>query len=232
MMPSPNDTIYESQRISQLSKIMPAFAQHAEVGDEVMMGIEGDIAFPYSYGDRPQGKITDIRRDESGKSFTITFPNGQKQDVHQSTISPSHVFEFTDSTFNNILTRTQNNYLASARAEERLQEPKYAGVDEMRSLQAQVQELQTQLEAEKKLNRSFHNTYVMTMDQVASDIVRMDTNAKAEFARIFTKEFKKMQSRAENKIYRGSAQQEDVDSLAFDDAESLYSQDGAMSEFF
>jgi hypothetical protein len=187
---------------------MPQFAKVAEVGDTVMMGLEGDPANPWSNSAaRPMATIVDKSSHVDGTSVKLRMDDGTERSVNEYSIAPGDVWEFTDDTFANVMERER---AAQARAEEPIvPDSAYRGdasvVNEMRR---EIQNLKAELDSEKRLVRSFQNTYIMTMKELANDVMNLDTRGDcASFCRTFSSEYDKMQARAEESIYRGTKDQ-------------------------
>ena len=245
---APSNLIYAADRVQQISEIMPEFCNVARAGDEVLMGLEGDRAFPFSASARPTAVIYSIQHGSDGKSVTLQMKDRSLKTVNEHTISPTELFEFTDDSFQNVLKREKENTMQQYRAEKALEEPRYAGIDELQSLRNELKELSATMESERQLNRNFHNTYIMTMKQVTDDLIGLDPKGDGvKFCRTFNQEYMKMEDRAEEAVFRGSGSSandlptKDTPSndVAFrgqqeldEDHLSEYSYDGGVSEFF
>ena len=81
--------VYEPDRISKISKIMPQFSSVAEAGDTVLMGLEGDPAFPYANTRRPMATVDRVDRDAvNGTPGTLRLPGGSTGTINEHTIAP------------------------------------------------------------------------------------------------------------------------------------------------
>ena len=100
----------------------------------------------------------------------------------------------------------------------RKEEISYRGID---AANAEIQKLRAELQAEKELVRNFHNTYIASLSELASDICKLDTDHAANFCRTFKAEYEKMVSRPETS-YRGNEDAAE-DSMSSDDENSLVS---------
>ncbi len=190
-------------RMQKISKIIPEFSRVAEVGDEVMMGLEGDPKFPYTGRDRPMATITDIRRGDDGISLQLRRDDGQLLDVDEYTMSPSLVWEFSDTSFKNVLEREKEK---SARAEQSMYRGSTSYDGELDMLRKEVQELRSDVEKERRTMQDFHNTYIASLYEISGDVCSMDTTGSgAKFCRTFSSEYNKMKARAEDALYRGTA---------------------------
>ena len=125
--------VYDQDRISKISKIMPQFNKVAEVGDQVLMGLEGDPSFPYAHGERPEATIMNIERDKSGTQIQLRMANGSTKMVNEFSIAPSEVWEYSDASFARVMDRERaanEKRMAAARAERSVkaaQSTKYRG---------------------------------------------------------------------------------------------------------
>jgi U3 small nucleolar RNA-associated protein 14 len=190
--------------MQKISKIIPEFSRVAQVGDEVMMGLEGDPKYPFHNRDRPMATISHITKGDDGIAIELTKNDGTTMLVNEYTQSPSQVWEFSDETFKNVLDREREK---QNRAEQSL----YRGNDrtgssEISMLRQEVEFLKSSLEDEKTVNRDFHNTYIASLYELSGDICKLDTTGKcANFCRTFNAEYDKMKARAENGLYRGTS---------------------------
>lgn len=206
-MPSP---IYETDRLEKISQIMPQFSKVAAVGDSVLMGLEGDPAFPSKYNtSRPVAKITDVREANPEEvEVTLSFEDGTERKVNSSTISPYDVWEFDDDTFQKVMKREQTKAEDQARAEAQINE-KFRGTSDADALRKEVGELKALVEQEREHARSFNNTLIASMREMANDICKLDKkNNGAEFCRVFRNEYGKMLARAEGPVEESSAKKE------------------------
>lgn len=215
--------VFEASRIDKISKIMPNFSKVAQVGDQVLMGLEGDPAFPYSYGNRPYGTVVEVYDVHGEPTLTLECSDGSRKSVNSYTISPTDVWEFTDQSFSNVLERerVQQEALSNNRAESHFSDEKYRGGQ---NLEDQVAQLRAELETERQLTRNFHNTYIASLHELANDVCKLDTTGNhANFCRTFNDEYKKMQSRGEQSLYRGVRNRED-DEEEYEDEEEDFAQ--------
>lgn len=249
MAPSTN-SVYQPDRISKISRIMPQFTKVAAVGDTVMMGLEGDPAFPTAWknGTRPMATITDVVSEVDGTSVKLRMDDGTQKVVNEYSIAPGDVWEYTDEAFSNVMERERKaQEIAMSRAETPVADASYRGdksiVDDLRQ---EVELLKAQLSEERALTRSFQNTYIMTMKELANDVMKLDTSGSASFCRTFAHEYDKMQARAEQSIYRGSTnnatdvhttemkaeQDDDEDEFSEESDDEETSRQMAMSDYF
>lgn len=196
-------SLYDSERVGKISTIMPNFANVAEKGDVVRMGLEGDPLYDPSLakfgtiegiedGDMADEKIVSIRDHDSGKvrAFSST------------SIKPNEVWEFTDSTFKNVLQREQAKHRAEQAINDVPPEEVYRGSDQINMLRDEISNLRAMIEMETSQRKDFSNTVIETMKEIASDVCK--SNADAPFCRMFQSEYTKMVNRAEGEIYRES----------------------------
>lgn len=199
-------SLYDSERVGKISTIMPNFANVAEKGDVVRMGLEGDPLYDSSLakfgtieqieqGDMADEKIVSIRDHDTGKvrAFSST------------SIKPNEVWEFTDDTFKNVLNREQEKH----RAEQPISIPReevYRGSDQINMLRDEISNLRAMIEMETNQRKDFSNTVIETMKEIASDVCK--SNSDAPFCKMFETEYVKMVNRSEGGIYRGSAESE------------------------
>lgn len=212
--------VFDPERVSKISKIMPQFSDVAKVGDEVHMGLVGDPAFPYQDGARPVATVSSVEKHGENVQINLTMQDGTIKKVDKYTISPEGVWEFTDESFKHVLQREREAF--EMRAEARMQPRKeisYRGVD---AAHAEIQKLRAELQTEKELVRNFHNTYIASLSELASDICKIDVDQAANFCRTFKTEYEKMVSRPETS-YRGTKEDAAEDSMSSDEENSLVS---------
>ena len=190
--------VYDTDRIEKIARITPYFSSVAEVGDEVLMGLEGDPAFPQRYNtNRPVATVSNIDKSADGHVITFTHKDGTEQIINSQTIAPTEVWEFTDRTFENVLNRER------MRAEQSMYdipETEYRGGTD--DLIQEIRRLRNELEAEKQLTRNFHNVYIETLNELTRDMVSLESGGSTKFCKTFGNEYERM--RAESSMYRGA----------------------------
>lgn len=230
--------MYASDRVEKIARIMPSFAEVAEIGDTVELGLKGDPLFPDAYAtERPMATISGVNHQEDGTTVTLMHADGSSQVIAPGALAPTQVWEYTDSAFEKVLQR-EHDY--AARAEESImpppQMPDYRGTD---ALRLEVQQLRADLEAERALRQNFNNTYIETLKEFSHDIIGVANGSGVTFATMFSEEYDKM--RAESSLYRGVDAGGGVASPAasefefedFDDALSEASmQDEHLTDYF
>lgn len=201
-------TVYDPERVSKISRIMPQFTKVARVGDRVAMGLEGDPDFPSEWktGSRPMATVTNVVKQNGNSSVELRLDNGSNKVINEYTIAPGEVWEPTDDTFASILKREQEAQQLNSRAEApHVKEQTYRGDRHLQDMENEIKMLKAELDEEKRLVRSFQNTYIMTMKELANDVMQLDSSGQcANFCRTFSSEYDKMQARAEESMYRGS----------------------------
>jgi hypothetical protein len=206
--------VFDASRIDKISKIMPNFTKVAQVGDSVLMGLEGDPVFPYYSAPRPIARVVNVS-DDADPTVTLSLNDGSQKVVNSYTIAPNDVFEFTDESFANVLERERKQQEEMMREQQALhskqqeqQELSRAESSTYRStssLETQIASLRAELDAERQLTRNFHNTYIASLHELANDVCKLDVSGNlAQFCRTFNDEYSRMQSRAEHGVYRGS----------------------------
>ena len=225
------ENIYDQDRISKISKIMPQFNKVARVGDSVLMGLEGDPCFPNMKGGRPSATIENIVRGSSGTQIDLRMSDGSTKSVNEFSIVPNEVWEYSDASFTKVMEREREaneRRMVAARAEESVKAhstTKYRGEGDIRS---EIEQLRSELKAEIAHTRNFHSTYIASLHELAADVCKLDSTGKcANFCRTFNTEYTKMQSRAESSAYRGKYDGED----GFEDKEEDLSQN-QQAEFY
>lgn len=205
--------VFNQERISKISKIIPQFTKVAKVGDTVMMGLEGDPVFPYDGSNRPTATIESLTPNGNDVTIGLKMSDGTVKSVSMYSVAPTDVWEFTDKSFAQVMARerqAQEKRIVDARAEKPIEVvQKSSSNGDMRQ---EIASLRAELEAERKLTRNFHNTYIASLHELASDVCKIDnlTGGKnASFCKTFNNEYEKMQSRGELGVYRGAFEEED-----------------------
>lgn len=205
---------YDTERVHKISQIMPQFSKVAAKGDTVLMGLEGDPLFPFNNNIRPKAVITAINHRNNDSIIRLKMDDGSTQDVSSMTLAADQVWEFDDKSFQNVMERQKAKM--QARAESKVVKPRsdheYRGVEDslVQSLRQEIVSLRQELVAERENSKNFHNTMIASMNEMASDICKLDTSGKnTEFCRTLKGEYNKLiESRAEKNItseanYRG-----------------------------
>lgn len=224
--------VYDQDRISKISKIMPQFNKVANVGDKVLMGLEGDPSFPFSTGSRPEGTIVSIDKKKDGTEIQFHMNDGSNKTVNEYSIAPGDVWEYSDESFSKVMEREREaQEMRMARAEKKVTVPSTTYRGDENSLMQEIKQLRSDLNAERELTRNFHNTYIASLHELAQDVCRLDTDGKhANFCRTFNSEYEKMQSRAETTMYRGTkSKYDDDEDEEEEDEEELFSESDAKS---
>tara|TARA_B100001741_G_scaffold15422_1_gene11726 strand:- start:973 stop:1698 length:726 start_codon:yes stop_codon:yes gene_type:complete len=213
---------YDAERVNKISQIMPQFAQVAQVGDIVHLGLEGDPLFPSSFSaSRPSGTITSIEERANDHLIGMQLQDGSNVKYSSMTLAADQVWEFTDDTFQNVMQRQKEIHRAESPVEvapesapQETAQPEYRGTsDDMQSLMNEISALKQQLSVERENNKNFHNTMIASMNEMANDICKLDSSGNnAEFCRTLTSSYGKlMEARAEEQLYRGKNEESDED---------------------
>lgn len=213
-------TDFSHDRIDRISKIMPEFCNVAHIGDEVMLGLQGDPSFPFEMNARPTAKVAQVQTTESGPQVTLQLSDGREKTVNKYTIAPGDVFEYTDASFTNVLARVRAKQTSIASPKET---PMYRGVD-LADLREEITQLRSELHTERELTRSFHQIYLAGLKELTNDVCELDPSGNnCKFCRTYALEYDKMQSRAEEGLYRGTNNRDETEAdhlEANDDHES------------
>lgn len=179
-----SSNIFDSDRVSKIGEIMPRFQQHVQPGDQIMLGLEGDPAFPYGE-DRPVGTVTRTKSLEDGStSVRVRMNTGQSVTLQPNTVDPKQVWEFTDDSFQKVLAR-------SVQPEPERPEQTYRGTtNEVDSLRQELDMIKAQMHAEAQEVRKFNNTLISTLNEISQDVCK--TNSDANFCKVFATEYRSM----------------------------------------
>ena len=209
---------YDTERVNKISQIMPQFAKVANEGDTVLMGLEGDPLFPFTQKNRPTAVISNIEHRKHDSIITLKLNDGTTKDVSSSTLASDQVWEFDDKSFQNVMDRQRKEMEARAEQEIKVEQPPFRGVDEsiITELKSEIESLKNQLNSTNENNKNFHNTMIASMNEMASDICRLDTSGKnTEFCRTLKSEYGKLlESRAEQPISTS-----EIDDFSADDTD-------------
>lgn len=184
---------YDPDRVSKIGEIMPRFSAHVREGDHIHLGLQGDPLFPESYkSNRPTGVVTAVKSLDESKELTsirVRMEDGATIDLHPGTLDPQRVWEFTDTSYNQVLERATR---ASQPAED---QPTYrggggGGPDELAELRRELADMRDSFEKEMHESRVFNNTLLATLNEMASDVCK--SNADAKFCSVFVTEYGNM----------------------------------------
>lgn len=207
---------YDKDRVEKISQIMPQFAKVAQPGDKVLMGLEGDPLYPKKYStSRPEATIEQIDYRDNDALVTLKMSDGNVEKFSSMTLAADQVWEFTDESFRNVMDRqkqqnspepeyrgSQDDEISMLKKE--IAELKsyvvYRGSNDLVSnLQSEIDSLKKLMSDEKETNRNFHNTMIASMNEMANDICKLDSNA--DFCKVLNTEYTKlMKSRAEGSL--------------------------------
>jgi hypothetical protein len=206
-------SIYDAERLDKIAQIVPQFSKVAEKGDTVMLGLEGDPSFPVKYrGDaRPTATIVDKEEQDDELHITLKMSDGTTKRVSSWTISPYDVWEYTDAAFRDVMERETRKQEAINRAEAST----FRGVEKVEEkgdTKELIKQLRAEIDAERSNMRSFQNTIITSLQEMAGDILNIDKAVgggnRAEFSTIFRKEYAKMDQKQLDPIesaYRASS---------------------------
>ena len=203
-----SSAIYDQERVGKIGNIMPMFTQVAKVGDEVLMGLEGEPCFPYQDRDRPTAVIQSIEKAPNNTSISLKMADGTTKTVDKYNIAPDCVWEFSEKSFEKVMERER--VAAEKRAEAKIKPvtTEYRGS----TSGGEVDMLRAELSAAQKKMQDFHNVYIATLNELVCDVCKLDTSNTTEFCQVFKKQYEEMINRSESK-FRGVGEDDDVDSL-------------------
>lgn len=187
-----SSSIFDAERLSKIGQIMPRFSEHAQVGDEIMFGLEGDPQFPKDFETaRPTGTIIKVKTTNQGNAFKVRMNSGKIVHVPPNSVDPQRVWEFTDDAFAKVLERSIQKESPEPPAAAAM--PDYRGTSES----AQIQKLQDEIVAMKQSferevaeTRNFNNTLIATINEISADVCK--SNPDANFCKVFNSEYKSM----------------------------------------
>lgn len=179
--------VYDPERLSKLSQISTKFHAHAAVGDEIVLGIEGDSEMPAKYrGARPEGIITKIKYQGTEKAVLriALKDSGRNIDIPPYNVSGEGVWEFKDSTWPKVLARANpganNNAYRSSGSKD----------NEIASLRNQLHEITQRYDRESAENKQFNSALVDSIAQITGEVYRGNPDAK--FSKVFQEEYRGM----------------------------------------
>lgn len=186
--------LYDPERVDKISQIMPRFSEHVQVGDEILLGLEGDPLYPEKYNDyRPKGVVTKVKQLDGGASIKVQMENGSKVTLAPGELDPQKVWEFSDDSFQKVLQRSipqeqsnfeSNDYRGSENVDFK------SSSSDIQQLKQELAMLKSQYETDQIEARQFNNTLIATMNEVAQDVCA--SNPNAGFCNIFTGEYRSM----------------------------------------
>lgn len=186
--------LYDPERVDKISQIMPRFSEHVQVGDEILLGLEGDPLFPEKFNDyRPKGTVEKVKQLDGGASIKVLMENGQKVTLTPGELDPQKVWEFSDDSFQKVLQRSVKQNEPNLETDYRgsNNNPEYrSSSDEIQQLRQELSMLKSQYENDQIEARQFNNTLIATMNEVAQDVCA--ANPQAGFCNVFTGEYRSM----------------------------------------
>ena len=165
--------------------------------------------------------ITNVQNNGDDFLVQLRMKDGTEKTVSSMSINPRDVWEYTDTAFEKVMVREHEN---AGRAENSLAVTAITEDNGMlKNMQKQIESLKSELHEERETTRNFHNIYIKTMNEMASDMIKLDTDGQScSFCHVFKNEFTKMQNRAEESLYRGSEGHVNSDDSLSDDATEYF----------
>lgn len=181
---------YDPERVAKLADIMTKFTSHAQVGDEIYLGIAGDPEMPARYrgSERPKGVITKIKNEGSElATLRVRLDTGKTIDLPSHNIAGDRVWEFTDSAWEKVMSRNvaDNSYRGSSTSNE-----------DLSALRSDIASLANKYDREIAEAREFNNALVESIAQITGEV--MQTNPDAKFSKVFQQEYKSMSKASKN----------------------------------
>ena len=181
--------LYDSTRTSRIQKIVPAFSEHAEPGDKILLGLEGDDFFPASYrSNRPELTVTrKVKVDENTYDVYARDKDGLEVPLRGNSVDPRYVWEFNNSTFERVLERQQARYRNSA----------VEKIDTS-NIETRLNTLERNYRTAVAENTRFRNATVEAMSAMAGEVSSM---GNAPFCKMLDGEYRSSMNTLK---YRGS----------------------------
>lgn len=187
-------SVFDPERVSRIAEISTKFHSHAQVGDEIVLGIQGDDQMPARYrnGDtRPMGVITNIRNAGRPDSvLTVKLESGPQVKLLPYQLGGDRIWEFSERSWPQVFKRSQQK--------SRHSEPEYranSAVDgsEIEALRNQIEAMQTAYQRNSAEHNDFKNAMIDAISQLTSDIARASPD-NAHFSNVFNSEFRSAKS--------------------------------------
>lgn len=234
--------VLETDRISQLSDIIPRFNQFVNEGDVIMMGIEGDPLYPFHEGERPMATVKRVDRDDQDPTNVslLLDVDGVETTVPKNNIDPNLVWEFTEKSFQNVVERAMensNDFVASSSSGASGALPQGNSDASTMSMAEMAQRLNAyetvfaQIANELDETRKFNTNVVRTFKQMSKDVLRLDSDGECKFCQLFTDEYKENMSDSSDSDSDDSDSDDDSDDSSDDSSEmSLSDSESSDSE--
>ena len=163
-------------RDQQLDMIMPQFANHAQVGDKVEMGVVGDPDFPFEMNARPQAQVVDVSTDSDGNTHVQLQDTSTGEMMMSGSAERNEhlVFEFEPTTFQNVLERAM-----SSDAEVVTSHP--SPVPDLSDVNSETLQ---QVMSEMSETRAFANNLVSVLKNMNKDMHRMDKTMQSALEQV------------------------------------------------
>lgn len=186
--------VYAADRLARLAQISTKFHAHAMVGDEILLGIEGDDQMPTRYrgGARPTGTIVKVKNEGTEQStLRVQMDSGRMVDLHPYSVAGDRVWEFSDRSWSKVLARSnpevaEKTYRGSSGS---------SGNDDLASMRKQMNDMAQRFDQEMAEAKNFNNALVESIHAISNDIRKVDPNAK--FASTFATEYAGMRKTRE-----------------------------------
>ena len=178
---------YNPERIAKLAEISCKFTAHAAVGDEILLGIEGDEMMPAKYrGARPTGTIIKIKNEGTeNATLRVQMSNGKLVDLPPFNVDGAKVWEFKDSTWEKVLARNGmgggDKYKGSSTSSPN---------DEVLALRQQMSQMTQRFDEKMAQSEQFNHALVESIAQITGEVAQANPGAK--FSRVFQQEYKGM----------------------------------------
>ena len=164
--------------MSRIQQIVPAFSEHAEAGDVIHLGLEGDDYFPATYrGNRPE--LTVVRKElASDGSYDIVARDNSTQEevmLRGNSGDPRWWWECSDGSFEEVLAREGRKYRGAVET-----------VD-TGSLEERISKLERDYRSALQETTRFKNAAVEAMSEIAREVSGI---GNAPFSRMLHNEYR------------------------------------------
>lgn len=186
------DSVWGSERISNIGWILSRYSEHIQEGDRIRMGIEGDECGVYrGTDDPPAGIVTSVTRDDTGlvKMNVRLETTGDEIELDNRNISPDKVWEVHPSFIDTFRGRIEgrNEEEKEPQQEEEEHAPREHENDgdlgEFRSVvETKVESLGERLQRMETAENELERTIASAVRELAGDLMRTYRGEEPEFA--------------------------------------------------
>ena len=199
---------YDPERIARLAEISCKFTAHAAVGDEILLGIDGDEMMPAKYrgSSRPSGTIIKIKNEGmENATLRVQMDTGKIVDLPPFNVDGAKVWEFKDSSWEKVLAR--NGMGAAGDSKYKGSSGGTSSNDDVVALRQQMSQMTQRFDEKMAQSEQFNHALVESIAQITGEVAQ--ANPSAKFSRVFQQEYKGMSKNQEASPFDSDIEDDD-----------------------